>query len=704
VTTASHPSVGRARSRCALVVGIGFLICSTAQAATITILNSDGAGEGYNDATPAAPVGGNTGTTRGAQRLIASQAAAAFWENILDSAVEVRVSATFDPLTCTMSGTILGQAGPLNFARDFAGAPIAATWYPMALANSRAGFDLVPGADDIGSMFNSSIDSGCLGGISGWYYGLDGNPPPGRLDFFHTLKHELAHGLGFSTLVNKATGARTLGFNDTFMLNLEDHASGLSWPAMSDAQRQASAISGTGALHWVGANVRAASGILSAGVTGDHVHMYAPTTLGASSVSHFGTDLSPNELMEPFIGATMNPDLTVELMKDIGWVPVPASPTPTSTGTNTRTPTVTPTGTRTSTPTTTPTRTPTSTPTQTATPTATATDTATPDPALVDHYAGYKIKASAIGANEVPDDWSVQLDDTLLANGDADDPENYVVKTEKSLLNPATRNLEAINNPELHYVRYQIKEAAEGVGAPVNGAFPRAVRHVPRRWDLDNQFGTLVVESKKVTALLVPAAQSESGPPSAPDDATHYECYQIKPLAVLSDQTPETAPGSATFKFRKDLQAFFRDQFDDCALNRDGVPSFAASPVQGRCLYNLNRPIELCNPAIKSAVEPPRFTSAVIDGSAPSAGESLLCYKVTLATKITNADAAILAGASVGSAISPKQSNHVKRTLADSTQIYLAPGNLFPAPQQVDTGKAEMVCVRTTITAVAPLP
>ena len=45
-------------------------------AATITILNNDAAGVGFNDATPAAPVGGNSGTTLGQQRLIAFQAAA----------------------------------------------------------------------------------------------------------------------------------------------------------------------------------------------------------------------------------------------------------------------------------------------------------------------------------------------------------------------------------------------------------------------------------------------------------------------------------------------------------------------------------------------------------------------------------------------------------------------------------------------------
>ncbi len=41
-----------------------------AHAATITIVNLDGAGEGFNDATPATPVGGNPGITVGEQRLL----------------------------------------------------------------------------------------------------------------------------------------------------------------------------------------------------------------------------------------------------------------------------------------------------------------------------------------------------------------------------------------------------------------------------------------------------------------------------------------------------------------------------------------------------------------------------------------------------------------------------------------------------------
>ena len=60
-------------------------------AATIIVVNNDGPGEGFNDPTPAAPVGGNTGTTRGAQRLIAFQHAAELWGATLDSPVTIIV-------------------------------------------------------------------------------------------------------------------------------------------------------------------------------------------------------------------------------------------------------------------------------------------------------------------------------------------------------------------------------------------------------------------------------------------------------------------------------------------------------------------------------------------------------------------------------------------------------------------------------------
>jgi len=88
---------------------------------------------------------------------------------------------------------------------------------------------------------------------------------------------------------------------------------------MTDAQRAAAMVD-DGNLHWLGSNVRAASGLLSDGRLGDHVRMFAPTTYASgSSTSHYDTSLTPDELMEPYL--TNNPDtiLAAALLKDIGW-------------------------------------------------------------------------------------------------------------------------------------------------------------------------------------------------------------------------------------------------------------------------------------------------------------------------------------------------------------------------------------------------
>jgi hypothetical protein len=97
------------------------------------------------------------------------------------------------------------------------------------------------------------------------------------------------------TLVDLASGAKALGYNDTFMLNLENHgASPPDYPSMTDAQRVA-ASTATGNLHWVGANVQSWSGLLTAGTVGTHVQMFAPNPQQpGSSVSHWDQVLKPS--------------------------------------------------------------------------------------------------------------------------------------------------------------------------------------------------------------------------------------------------------------------------------------------------------------------------------------------------------------------------------------------------------------------------
>jgi hypothetical protein len=289
--------------------------------ATITVVNLDGAGEGFNDPTVVAPVGGNTGTTLGQQRLIAFQYAADLWGQLLNSGVTIVVNAQMNPLFCSPTSAVLGSAGTTTVHRDFSGAPVANTWYSQALANSLAGSDL-SGNADLSAQFNSNINgsAGCLGGLS-WYYGLDANPGS-DIDFVTVVLHEIGHGLGFQTFVNQS-GQRFNGFNDTYMLNLQRiGASPSSYPAMTDGQRAAANISDPN-LVWNGTSVTVEhpNVPVTAGLNSGLMRVHAPNPYqGGSSVSHWSSAVSPNELMEPsYTGANHDVSLALYLMEDIGW-------------------------------------------------------------------------------------------------------------------------------------------------------------------------------------------------------------------------------------------------------------------------------------------------------------------------------------------------------------------------------------------------
>lgn len=228
---------------------------TVADAATITILNNDGVGEGFNDPTPVAPVGGNPGLTVGQQRLNVFQHAADIWGALLPSSVTIIVRAQFNPLTCTATSAILGSAGPAEVWRDFGGAPLSGTWYHVALANKLGGLDLNPVLHDINATFNSNLngDPGCLGGRT-WYYGYDGNEGV-NLELLPVVLHELGHGLGFSTLVN-STGLESGGYPDLFETFIRDNTLGQTWDNMTQAQRAASAVN-TNNVVWNGACVTA---------------------------------------------------------------------------------------------------------------------------------------------------------------------------------------------------------------------------------------------------------------------------------------------------------------------------------------------------------------------------------------------------------------------------------------------------------------
>jgi PA domain len=246
----------RALGRAAAVLASVLLVPATTQgAATIVIQNGNAAGVGFNDPTPAAPVGGNPGTTLGQQRLNAFQRAAEIWGATLNSGPAIVVLATMEPLTCNATSAVLGSAGPIQVFREIPGAAFTGTWYHSALTNAIFGADADPTTAEIRARFNSNLgQTGCLTGVP-FYLGLDGNHGT-AVDLVTVLLHEFGHGLGFSTTTSGTTGNYLAGFPSVYDNFLFDNTQSLFWTSMTPAQRAVSAVNAR-RLAWTGANVSA---------------------------------------------------------------------------------------------------------------------------------------------------------------------------------------------------------------------------------------------------------------------------------------------------------------------------------------------------------------------------------------------------------------------------------------------------------------
>jgi hypothetical protein len=247
--------------------------------------------------------------------------AASIWATLVNSDVPIVINACWADLD---SG-ILGYSGTAGFYRDFSGAPVASTWYPVSLANARSGSDLNGSNPDMHIAYNKDFhDSGTL------YYGTDGNPAYNQYDFVTIVLHEITHGLGFAGSMSVSGSQGSWGFygqvsppyypvaydrpaedsGGTDLINTAVYPNPST--ALANALR-------SNAVYFNGVWADAANG-------GQRVRLYAPAVWsGGSSFSHLDEIFNgtPHALMTysiPWDEAIHNPGtITMGLLWDIGW-------------------------------------------------------------------------------------------------------------------------------------------------------------------------------------------------------------------------------------------------------------------------------------------------------------------------------------------------------------------------------------------------
>ena len=237
-----------------IVTTLAILLATAGSASAqghIQIFNNNLPGVGFNDTTPATPVGGNPGTTLGEQRARVFLRAAAIWEAKLHPRNNIDVVAQFTAL----GPNVLGSAGAIQVWRDFPGAELPGTWYPVALANQLAGEDLSPcGTPLVITCFDISAN---FATTFNFYMGFDNNEGPGQQDLLAVILHELGHGLGVANFVNETTGRLLSDIPDVYSQYTLDVSTNKIWNQMTIPERIASAIN-IRRVSWNGVNVNAA--------------------------------------------------------------------------------------------------------------------------------------------------------------------------------------------------------------------------------------------------------------------------------------------------------------------------------------------------------------------------------------------------------------------------------------------------------------
>lgn len=244
---------------------------------------------------------------------LAFQAAVDVWARIVASPIPIKVNAHFEAQPPNVLGSARATSG---YSCPCLGDGISA--YPSALADVLNNADIAPAASDIEASFTTDES------LSHFYYGTDGAPGAGQVDFESVVLHELGHGLGFAgSMVILANGnghyATTPSIFDRSPYDAAT-AGALVLSQPNDSTALAAVLT-SGSVYWGGANGVTANG-------GARPRMYAPPTFeSGSTYSHLDEATyglgNASSLMTPQISAqevihSPGP-LAVGVLKDEGW-------------------------------------------------------------------------------------------------------------------------------------------------------------------------------------------------------------------------------------------------------------------------------------------------------------------------------------------------------------------------------------------------
>jgi hypothetical protein len=261
----------------------------------------------------------------------AFQAAIDIWSSQLSATVPITVNAQF---RSDLGQNVLGSAGATDYWRNFTGAPMRNTFYPVTLGSALAGLDLNTSNGVNQPMIDASFSS-----VANWYFGTDGETPPDKTDFESVVLHEVGHGLGFAGSAEVVGGAATIGLGASATPVIYDRfvadGNGNQPYLLAGNSALLLSIYTSNNLYWNGP-------LAMANNNGQKPRLYAPSTWqDGSSYSHLNDATypagNPNALMTHAISrgeSRHDPGPIVRgMFADMGWtIPAESCATPTPTG------------------------------------------------------------------------------------------------------------------------------------------------------------------------------------------------------------------------------------------------------------------------------------------------------------------------------------------------------------------------------------